>query len=136
MTKILNLAKAHVTIVQDLKAIFLVNLQDIHNSITHDGTTLMQGFYGMQYSLQPTEDKPQLSEPLLHSIHNTGKPTVEVALVPMNHYEAALTQLSAIHSILASYILPEFPNQVFIDSLQAGITGQQIDSISSCNSAA
>ncbi len=53
-----------------------------------------------------------------------------------NHYDAALTQLSAIHSILASYIPQEYHARVFVDSLHAGITGQQIDSISSCNSAA
>jgi hypothetical protein len=47
-----------------------------------------------------------------------------------------VTQLSAIHSILKSYVPEEFLDGVFIDSLQAGIVGQQIDSISSCNSAA
>lgn len=96
----------------------------------------MQGFYGMVYN-PPAENGPtQKLEPLLHSIHNTSKVTTKVTLVPNSHYEEALTQLSAIHSILCSYVQPEYQQQVFIDSMQAGIVGQQIDSVSSCNSAA
>ncbi len=132
---ILSLARLHVKIVQDLQPIFLSNLQDIHNSIDNGGTTLMQGFYGMQYTL-PMGDAPPEPEPLLHSIHNTGKQYTKVALVPMCHYDSALTQLSAIHSILTSYISKEYLDRVFVGSMQAGITGQQIDSVSSCNSAA
>jgi hypothetical protein len=134
--KILRLARLHVKIVQDLRPIFLANLKDIRNSIAHDGTTLMEGFYGMQYTIPAVDDNEPMSEPLLHSIHNTGKPTTKVALVSTCHYDAALTQLSAIHSILTSYIPQDYLDKVFIDSLQAGITGQQIDSVSSCNSAA
>jgi hypothetical protein len=119
-----------------LRPIFLVNLQDIRNVIDQEGTTLMEGFYGMQYTFSAVNDKPPTTEPLLHSLHNTGKMTTKVALVPTGHYEAALTQLSAIHSILTSYIPKEYLDRVFIASMQAGITGQQIDSISSCNSAA
>jgi hypothetical protein len=134
--KILGLARIHVKIVQDLRPIFISNLKDICNGIDHGGTTLMEGFYRMKYTLPIVEGNPPESAPLLHSIHNTGKQNTKVALVPMCHYESALTQLSAIHSILTSYIPKEFLDRVFIDSLQAGITGQQIDSISSCNSAA
>jgi hypothetical protein len=54
----------------------------------------------------------------------------------MCHYDSALTQLSAIHSILTSYISKEYLDRVFVGSMQAGITGQHIDSVSSCNSAA
>jgi len=90
----------------------------------------------MTFTLPTADGELPKSEPLLHSIHNTGKPTIKVALVPRNHYEAATTQLSAIHSILASYISPAYHDQVFIPSLTAGITGQQIDSVPSCNSAA
>jgi hypothetical protein len=56
--KILRLAKLHVKIVQDLKAIFISNLQDIHNCISNDGTTLMQGFYGMQYTYEAEGGPP------------------------------------------------------------------------------
>jgi hypothetical protein len=136
VAKILNLAKLHVKMVQELKPIFIANLRNIHNDIAKEGITLLQGFYGMQYTYPAVEGKPAQTEPLLHSIHNTAKPNTKVALVSLTHYEAAITQLSAIHSILASYISPEYHDRVFIDSLQAGIIGQQIDSISSCNSAA
>jgi hypothetical protein len=119
---------------QDLKAIFLTNLQDIQTVIDQDGTTLMQGFYGMQFpTTLPSQKTP---EPLIHSIHNTGSKTTKVVLVTTAHYEEALTQLSAIHSILTSSIPQEYHTRVFINSLQVTITGQQIDSISSCNSAA
>jgi hypothetical protein len=136
VTKILSLAKLHVKIVQDLKTVFIANLQDIRNSITPDGTTLMEGFYGMQYQSPETDNNTTVPEPLLHSIHNTGKPTTKVALVTTGQYESAITQLSAIHSILTSYVPQENHDKVFINSLQVGITGQQVDSISSCNSAA
>lgn len=135
VSKILSLAKVHVTIIQDLKTIFLANLKNIHNIISQDGTTLMQGFYGMVNTSGNNETTP-IVEPLLHSIHNTSKDTTKVALVPSSHYDEALTQLSAIHSILASYIPPAYQQAVFVDSLQASIIGQQIDSVSSCNSAA
>ena len=135
VSKILSLAKVHVTIIQDLKTIFLKNLRNIHNIISPDGTTLMKGFYGMVYT--PADKGPtSAAEPLLHSIHNTSKANTKVVLVPSNHYDEALTQLSAIHSILSSYITPEFHTEVFVGSQQAGIIGQQIDSVSSCNSAA
>jgi hypothetical protein len=136
VAKKLRLAKLHVKIVQDLKVIFLANIKNIHNSIDPGGTTLMQGFYGMQYTYPTIEGQDPISEQLLHSIHNTAKPTTKVALVPATHYDAAINQLSAIHSILSSYVPQEYHEQVFVDKLQAGITGQQIDSISSCNSAA
>ncbi len=41
VAKILSLAKLHVKIVQELEAIFLANLHNIHNKITHDVITLM-----------------------------------------------------------------------------------------------
>jgi hypothetical protein len=95
ITKILSLAKLHVRIIQELRPIFLANLQHIHNGI-NDGIMLMQGFYGVMYQF-PAADEGQFHlEPLLHSIHNTAKPTTKVALVHSSHYEEALTQLSAI----------------------------------------
>ncbi len=102
VAKILRLAKLHVKIVQDLRGIFIQNLKDIRNGIDTEGTTLLQGFYGMTFTPPTADGELPKSKPLLHSIHNTGKPTIKVALVPSHHYEAATTQLSAIHNILAS----------------------------------
>jgi hypothetical protein len=48
--KILGLARIHVKIVQNLRTIFTSNLQEIRTSIDNGGTTLMEGFYGMQYT--------------------------------------------------------------------------------------
>jgi hypothetical protein len=135
VAKILSLAKLHVRIIQELRPIFIANLQNIHNTI-NDGFTLMQGFYGMVHTLPAVEGGQTVFDPLLHSVHNTAKPTTKVALVHISHYEEALKQLSAIHSILTTSIPREYHERVFIGTLQAGITGQQIDSISSYNSAA
>ncbi len=90
-------------IVQELRPIFLANLQNIHNGI-NDGITLMQGFYGMVHTFPAAKEGQTESVPLLHSVHNTAKPTTKVLLVHINHYEEALKQLSAIHSILTASI--------------------------------
>jgi hypothetical protein len=49
VNKILQLAKLYVQIINDLKPIFLANLQDLQQEITPTGNTFMQGFYGMQF---------------------------------------------------------------------------------------
>jgi hypothetical protein len=45
--KILKLAKVHVTIIKDLRPIFVANVQNINNTISPTGQTLLQGFMGM-----------------------------------------------------------------------------------------
>ncbi len=42
-------------------------------------------------------------------------------------------QFSALYDILATNIVPEYHNQVFLPGTRVGITGQKIGSISSCN---
>jgi hypothetical protein len=54
VAKILSLTKLHVRIIQELRPIFIANLQNIHNDI-NDGFTLMQGFYGMVYTFPAVE---------------------------------------------------------------------------------
>jgi hypothetical protein len=132
VNKILRLAKLHAQIINNLKPRFLAKLQDLRQEITPTGNTLMQGFYGMQFQC-PEEGKPAAPLPLKHSIHNTENKTTKVALVPTAHYSDALTQLSSIHSILMSNIEPEYKDRVFVAGAWAGLTGQQIDSVSSCN---
>jgi hypothetical protein len=130
--KILRLAKLHESIISDLKPIFLANLSNIHTKINDTGETLLQGFYGMT-NKATTETPSATQKPLLHSIHNTGQATVKVALTTTKNYEEAVTQLSAIHSILTANIPPAYHSKVFIGNTTASITGRQIDSISSCN---
>jgi hypothetical protein len=63
----------------------------------------------MACSIPATVTQPAVSEPLLHSINNTGKPTTKLAaLVPICHYGAVFMQLLATHIILASYIPQEY----------------------------
>ncbi len=131
-SKILRLAQYHVSIIQELKSIFIGNLQNIHNVININGETLLQGFYGMTKPTLPTES---LSEPtpLLHSVHDTGNKTTKVALVKTSLHEEALNQLAAIHEILTANVSQEYHQAVFVNNARAMITGRQIDSISSCN---
>jgi hypothetical protein len=69
VAKILRLAKLHVKIVQDLQGIFIQNLKDIRNEIDNNGTTLLQGFYGMTFT-PPTADG-ELPSRNLYSIPST-----------------------------------------------------------------
>lgn len=131
--KILQLAKLHVSIIQDLKPIFIANLQNIHHAIKPDGETLLQGFYGMTYTPPPTNGVIPDKVPLLHSIHNTGNKTTKVILARTEYYDEALNQLSALHEILTANIPLEYQERVFVGATRATITGRQLDSISSCN---
>jgi hypothetical protein len=58
VAKILQLAKLHVKLIHDLKAIFIKNLKNIHNTIDDDGTILLQGFYGMTFTHPTVEGGP------------------------------------------------------------------------------
>lgn len=129
--KILQLAKVHVTIIKDLRPVFVANVQNIHNIISPTGQTLLQGFMGMSCKGLQGEEVP-----LLHSIHNTGNPKIKVALVTTSHHDAALDQFASIHAGLMTVIAPEFHDKVFVGTSPAGLTGQQIDSTSSCNCSA
>jgi hypothetical protein len=131
--KILRLAKLHVSIVQDLKPIFLGNLKKNHNTIDNDGTTLLQGFYGMSYSTLSSNTAPARTVSLLHSVHNTGLKTTKTALVSQTLFQEALNQLSTLHDILSNNILEPFHGNVFINSARAAIIGRSADTISSCN---
>jgi hypothetical protein len=118
----------HVKICQNLKPIFIQNLQDIRNTIASDGHTLMRGFLGMT---RKVEDKVYA---LIHSIHNTNRPHTKVVLVHLENYEAAIEQFGTIHLDLLSGVPKEFHCNVFVDGLEAGLTSGHRDTIQSCNS--
>jgi len=90
--KMFQLAKVHVKICDNLKAIHVQNFQDIRNEIGPRGHTLMQGFPGMQHVI---EGGGRVS--LVHSVHNTGRPNVKAVLVPAENYEIAVDQLATMH---------------------------------------
>jgi len=126
--KIVQLAKVLVKICQDLKPIFLQNLQDIRNAISADGHTLMRGFLGMT---RRVDDKLL---PLIHSVHNTNRPHVKAVLVTAENFEAAVDQFGTIYQDLLGGVPQEFQNNVFVDDLEAGLTSGHRDTIHSCNS--
>lgn len=68
LTKILNLAQLHVKIIQDLRTIYLSNIQDLNSVANDDGDHLLSAFLNMVTSSPPTVYSPP--QPLLHSIHN------------------------------------------------------------------
>jgi hypothetical protein len=82
--KIFQLAKVHVRICDNLKAIYIQNLQDIQNEIGPQGNTLMKGFLGMTLNLENKEVVP-----LIQSVHNTGRATVKAVLLPSENYDSA-----------------------------------------------
>ncbi len=97
ISKILQLAPLHSSIADDLKPIHVHNLQDINHVIDEEGHSLLQGFYGMTVNGQPSADP---KERLLHSLHNTARQGVKLALVQSNKYESALGQLANLQNIL------------------------------------
>jgi hypothetical protein len=128
IVKIYQLAKVHVKICQNLKPIFIQNLQDIRNAIASDGHTLMRGFLGMSRKI---EDKVYA---LIHSVHNTNHPHIKAILVPQENYEVAVEQFSTIHLDLLSGVPREFHSSVFVDGMEAGLTSGHRNTIHSCNS--
>ncbi len=75
MQRIFQLAQVHAKICQDLKVLFIDNLQDIHNVISDESQTLLHGFHGMACEMSKG------MVPLFHSIHNTAKKTTKAILV-------------------------------------------------------
>jgi hypothetical protein len=126
--KIFRLAKVHVKLCENLKVIYIQNLQDIRNTIGQQGHTLMRGFIGLTVAV----DGKTL--PLIHSIHNTGRQNVKAVLVHQEQYDYTIEQMSVIHQALLSGVLQEYHSKVFVDNLEAGLTGSQRDTIQSCNS--
>jgi hypothetical protein len=127
--KIFQLAKVHVKLCDNMKVIYIQNLQDIRNGIGSNGHTLMRGFLGLTCTV---EGRGTFS--LLHSIHNTGRPHVKAVLVYQENYEYAIEQLAVIHQALLSGVPQEYHSKVFVDNLEAGLTGSHRDTIHSCNS--
>jgi len=130
ISKILQLAQLHSSIVDDLKLIHVHNLQDIYHVIDEEGHSLLQGFYGMTVNGQPSADP---KERLLHSLHNTARQGVKLDLVQSSKYESALGQLSNLQNILSNCVAPHFHSSVFIPGSRPKLSGRQVDSVSSGN---
>jgi hypothetical protein len=128
ITKIFQLAKVHVKICQNLKAICIENLQDIRNVIGNEGQTLMCSFLNLTYMVN---NSPQ---PLIQSVHNTGRTNVKAVLVPMENYDAAIDQLGALHQLLLAGVSKDYHDAVFVGNSEAGMTSGHRDTIQSCNS--
>jgi len=130
VSKIYQLAHLHSSIIDDLKPIYVHHIQDINNVIDDDGHSILQGFYGMTLSGQPSTDP---KDRLLHSLHNTAKIGVKLALVQSSKYESALGQLSNLQNILANRIAPKYHPFVFVSGAKPTLSGRQVDSVSSGN---
>jgi len=101
--KTFQLATVHVKICDNLKAIYVQNLQDIQNEIGPRGHTFMRGFLGMQHEI---EGKGTIS--LVHSVHNTGRPNIKAVLVPAENFNIAIDQLAILHQGLLSDVPPSY----------------------------
>jgi hypothetical protein len=125
---IYNLARLHMKLITDLMPVCINNVQDIRNIIHPSGVTLYQGFLSMLTRAEATWSG-QGPQQLLESVHNTGKPTIQVALVPCSHEQEAKIQFAALQLILLNNILPEYHDKVFHEDKQPGLSEQTIDSI-------
>jgi hypothetical protein len=123
-SKILQLAKMHVAIVNVLKPLYLENIQDIHHIINDKGNSLLQGMLSL---LLPE------GSPLYHSMHNIGQRKLKIILVKSSYQLAAIEQLGSIHEILYSKVPIPYHKSVFLPSAKVALTSRQNDTISSCN---
>ncbi len=89
LSKIYNLAQLHVSMINELRPIYLTNLQDLNNVADDDGDPLISAFLNMVASVPL--DSGSLPQPLLHSIHNTGRATTKVAWVKRENLMRILT---------------------------------------------
>lgn len=128
--KIFKLAHLHSSIIDDLKTIHVHHIQDLNNVIHDSGYSLLQGFYGMTVSGQPSND---INDRLLHSIHNTARQGVKVALVSTSKYESALGQFANLFNILSGSIDPKYHSCVFVSGNRPKMSGRHVDSVSSGN---
>jgi hypothetical protein len=71
--KFFQLAKVHVKICQNLRPIYLENIQDIRNQITDGGHMLLRGFLSMTHNIHGAA-----AVPLIHSVHNTAREHTKV----------------------------------------------------------
>jgi hypothetical protein len=126
--KFFQLAKVHVKICDNLKAIYVQNLQNIWNEIGPQGHTLMHGFLGIQHK------KDGVTHSIIHLAHNTGRPNMKAVLVPAEHYNVAIDKLASMHQSLKSGVPQVYHKNVFVDSLEVSLTGAHRDTIHSCNS--
>jgi len=128
--KIYQLAQLHSSIIDDLKTIYVHHIQDVNNVVDDSGYSLLQGFYGMTVTGQPSNDP---KDRLIQSIHNTSKPGVKVVLVQSNKHDAALGQFSNLYNILQNSVNEKFHSSVFIQGSRPKLSGRQVDSVSSGN---
>jgi len=109
--KIYQLAQLHSSIIDDLKTIYVHHIQDVNNVVDDSGYSLLQGFYGMTVTGQPSTDP---KDRLIQSIHNTSKQGVKVVLVQSSKHEAALGQFANLYNILQNIVNEKFHSSVFI----------------------
>lgn len=125
--KIYRLAHLHSSIIDDLKPIYIHHIQDLNYVIDDEGHSLLQGFYGMTVTGQPSIDP---NDRLLYSIHNTARIGVKVALVQSSKYEAALGQFTNLQNILTNSVDPKYHASVFVTGNLPKLSGRQVDSVS------
>jgi hypothetical protein len=128
-SKVFNLAQVHVNIVSDLRSIYINNLQDINTIINEAGESLMQGLYILETSAC---DSSTIRSKLLHSVHNTARPTTKVALGTSSKYEDALGQLTNLQNILINSVPIDYHQFIFVPGQAPQVSGPRVDSIMSC----
>jgi hypothetical protein len=70
---------------------------------------------------------------LLHSIHNTSRKGVKLALCQSKKYESALGLFANLQNIFTNCLNPKYHSSVFVPGGKPKLSGRQVDSISSGN---
>jgi hypothetical protein len=121
-----QLAQLHISILNDLKAIYVSNIHenihDIYHLINNDGESLLQHFLNQKTSIQHNDDE-NLPEPLFHSRHNTAKPHIKVFLMKTSNYDEALGQLTNLYTTLHTSIPVEYHHNVLIPGEPPQVSG-------------
>jgi len=94
--------------------------------IAADGHTIMKGFLGMTNKVVGG-----MPIPLVHSVHNTGRPNVKAVLVLTANYDYAVDQFGTLHQDLLAGVPEEYQDNVFVNNLEAGMTSGRRDTIHS-----
>jgi hypothetical protein len=124
----------HVKSIDDFKKIYLQNLPDLNNLIDKNNTALLHWFYDLKTAVQLCSHESHIPKNhLLNSIHNTGRSSTKVALVHSSKYLDALGQLETLDTFLVNSIAKQYHSKVFLPGSKPLISGQRVDSISSCN---
>jgi len=134
ISKIYQLSRLHVAIIEDLKTIYIQNLPDLNNLVADQNISLLHWFDGLEAtSMEHNHTGHVPSNQLIHSVHNMANKLIKVVLVQTSKNVDAIGHMESLENIIRNNIAVEYHPNVLIPGKKPSIMGQRVDSISSCN---